>query len=133
MTEKKDPLSEYLVISRGQWDQDLSREEIQNAIDQFYAWHDRLVNEGRMKAGQRLARERKIVSKHALTDGPFTETKEVIGGYWFILAGSLEEAAALAAENPCLACGLTYEIRPIESERASAFKVTNETPGAETK
>ena len=133
MAEKKDPLSEYLVISRGQWDQDLSPEEIQNAIDQFYAWHDRLVNEGRMKAGQRLAREKKIVSKHALTDGPFTETKEVIGGYWFILAGSLEEAAALAAENPCLACGLTYEIRPIESERASAFKVTNETPGVATK
>jgi hypothetical protein len=133
MTEKKPPLSEYLVISRGQWDHDLSREEIQKAIDKFYIWHARLVNEGRMKAGQRLARERKIVSKHALTDGPFTETKEVIGGYWFILAGSLEEAAALAAENPCLACGLTYEIRPIESERASAFKVTNETPGVATK
>jgi len=31
-----------------------------------------------------------------------------------------------------IACGLTYEIRPIESERASAYKVTNETPGATT-
>jgi hypothetical protein len=61
-------------------------------------------------------------------DGPFAEAKEVIGGYWFFLAGSLDEAAALAAENPCLACGLAFEIRPIESERASAFKVTNETP-----
>ena len=86
-----------------------------------------------MRAGQRLAREKKIVSKHPVTDGPFAETKEVIGGYWFILAGSLEEAARLAAENPCLACGLSYEIRPIESERASAFKVTNETPGAAAK
>ncbi len=36
-------LSEYLVISRGQWDKDLSREEIQEAIDSFYVWHDRLV------------------------------------------------------------------------------------------
>jgi hypothetical protein len=133
MTEEKPKLSEYLVISRGQWDEDLSREQIQSAIDKFYAWHERLVNEGRMKAGQRLAREKKIVSKHPVTDGPFAETKEVIGGYWFILAGSLEEAARLAAENPCLACGLSYEIRPIESERASAFKVTNETPGAATK
>jgi hypothetical protein len=133
MTEEKPKLSEYLVISRGQWDEDLSREQIQSAIDKFYAWHERLVNEGRMKAGQRLAREKKIVSKHPVTDGPFAETKEVIGGYWFILAGSLEEAARLAAENPCLACGLSYEIRPIESERASAFKVTNETPGAAMK
>ena len=40
-------LSEYLVISRGQWDKDLSREEIQNAIDQFYVWLGRLVDEGR--------------------------------------------------------------------------------------
>jgi hypothetical protein len=129
---ERNPLLEYLVISRGQWDKDISREEIQNAIDKFYLWYDRLVNEGRMKAGQRLARERKIVSKHIVTDGPFAETKEVIGGYWFILASSLEEAAELAAENPCLACGLTYEIRPIESERASAFKVATETPGATT-
>jgi hypothetical protein len=131
MTEKN-PLSEYLVISRGRWDKDIWREEIQKAIDKFYVWYDRLVDEGRMKRGKRLAREMRIVSKHMVTDGPFAETKEVIGGYWFILAGSLEEAAGLAAENPCLACGLTYEIRPVESERASAFKVTNKTPGATT-
>ena len=42
---------------------------------------------------------------------------------------SLEEAAELAAGNPCLAYGLEYEIRPIDPERASAFAVTNETPG----
>ena len=122
--------SEYLVISRGQWDEDKSPVEIQKAIDDFYVWHDRLVAEGRMKAGQRLARQAKIVSRRGVTDGPFAEAKEVIGGYWFFLAGSLEEAADLAARNPCLACGLTYEVRPIESERASAFKVTNETPGS---
>jgi len=127
MNEKPSP-SEYLVISRGQWDPDASREEIQSAIDRFYAWHDQLVSEGRMKPGQRLARDGKTVSKHMVTDGPFCETKEVIGGYWFILAHSLEEAATLAAENPCLAYGLAYEIRPIESVRASAFAVTNETP-----
>lgn len=125
---KETSLSEYLVISRGQWDKDVSREEIQVAIDQFYAWHDQLVEEGKMKAGQRLAREGKTVSKRGVTDGPFAEAAEVIGGYWFILARSLEEAANIAAGNPCLACGLVFEIRPIESERASAFAVTNETP-----
>jgi hypothetical protein len=125
---EKTSLSEYLVISRGQWDQDASREEIQSAIDRFYAWHDQLVDEGRMKAGQRLANEGKTVSKDMVTDGPFGETKEVIGGYWIILANSLEEAVTLAAENPCMAYGLAYEIRPIESVRASAFAVTTETP-----
>ncbi len=128
MTDNKSP-SEYLVISRGQWDANLSKDDIQRAIDGFYAWHERLVSEGRMKAGQRLAREGRTVSKHTVMDGPFAEAKEVIGGYWFILANSLEEAAELAAENPCLACGLVYEIRPIETVRASAFAVTSETPG----
>jgi hypothetical protein len=128
MSEKASQ-SEYLVISRGQWDRDKSPEEIQTAIDVFYLWHDRLVEEGKMKSGQRLAMQAKIVSRSGVTDGPFAEAKEVIGGYWFFLAGSLAEAAELAAQNPCLACGLTYEVRPIEAERASAFKVTNETPG----
>jgi hypothetical protein len=125
---KETARSEYLVISRGQWDQDVSPEEIQGAIDRFYVWHDRLVAEGRMKAGQRLAREGKIVSKRSVTDGPYAESKEMIGGYWFILAESLEEAAEIAAANPCLACGLVSEIRPIESVRASAYAVTSETP-----
>lgn len=124
----KTELSEYLVISRGQWDEDASPEQIQTAIDDFYDWHDRLVGEGKMKSGQRLARPSMMVSRHGVTDGPFAETKEVIGGYWFFLAGSLADAAALAAQNPCLARGLTYEIRPIESQRCSAFDQTSETP-----
>jgi len=124
----KGPLREYLVISRGQWDEDKSPADIQKAIDAFYEWHDQLVSEGRMKSGQRLARATMRVSKHGVTDGPFAEVKEVIGGYWFFMATSLAEAAALAAQNPCLACGLTYEIRPIEAERCSAFDQTSETP-----
>ena len=123
-----DQLAEYLVISRGQWDEDKSPDEIQKAIDAFYVWHERLVGEGKMQVGQRLARPSKMVSKHGVTDGPFAETKEVIGGYWSIFARSLAEAAAIAAENPCLACGLTLEIRPIELERCSAFARTCETP-----
>lgn len=120
--------SEFLVISRGQWDEDASREQIQDAIDRFYAWHDRLVAEGKMKPGQRLSIEGRRVSRDGVTDGPFTEAKEVIGGYWHILAGSLDEAARIAAGNPCLAFGLVFEVRPIDPVRASAFAVTNETP-----
>lgn len=120
--------NEYLLLSRGQWDADRSEEEIQSAIDQFYVWHDRMVREGKFKPGRRLAMEGKWVSRTGIIDGPFAETKEVIGGYWFIVAGSLQEAAAIAADNPCLACGLSYEIRPIELERASAYRQSNETP-----
>ena len=124
----ENPSTDYLVLSRGHWDADLSPEQIQTAIDAFYLWRDRLVAEGRMKPGQRLAREARIVTKHGTTDGPFAETKEVIGGYWSIVAGSLDEAAEIAAQNPCLACGLVCEVRPIDPARASAFVASNETP-----
>lgn len=127
---KSGPLAEYLVISRGKWDEDKSPEEIQRAIDAFYVWHEQLVREGKAKGGQRLARESMMVSKHGVIDGPFAETKEVIGGYWHFLARSLDEAAALAAQNPCLICGLMYEIRPVEMERCSAFAESNETPSS---
>ncbi|MCD6050219.1 MAG: hypothetical protein K0Q55_1622, partial [Verrucomicrobia bacterium] len=125
---KADLSSEYLVISRGQWDKDLPPERIQTAIDDFYVWITKMIEDGKMKSGTRLANTGKTVAKKNITDGPYGETKEVIGGYWFIVANTLDEAAALAAQNPCMQCGLFYEIRPLELERASAYKVTNETP-----
>lgn len=121
-------LGEYLVLSRGQWDADKSPEEIQRAIDAFYDWHDELVAAGRMRSGQRLAREGRRVSRAGIVDGPYAEAKEIIGGYWFFRAASLDEAAALAAQNPCIACGLSFDVRPIETERASAYRPANETP-----
>jgi len=122
------PTNEYLVISRGQWDKDLPPERIQTAIDDFYVWITQMIADGKMKTGTRLANTGKTVSKQAITDGPYGETKEVIGGYWFIVANTLDEAAALAAQNPCMQCGLVYEIRSLELERAPAYQVTNETP-----
>ena len=121
-------MREYLVLSRGQWDATASQEAVQTAIDAFYTWYEQSLAAGLMKPGHRLAREGKVVSKHAVTDGPFAETKEVLGGYWFIVARSLEEAAALAAQNPCLAYGLTLEIRPVELARANVLVPANETP-----
>jgi len=120
--------SDYLLLSRGQWDPAKSKDEIQTAIDAFYVWYERLVAQGRFRRGYRLATGTKLVARTGITDGPFAEAKEIIGGYWFIVAGSLDEAARIAAENPCIACGLAMEVRPIELERASAYRQSNETP-----
>ena len=121
--------SEYLVLSRGQWDKNASKEEIEAAITKFYDWYSRNLETGRIKPGSRLSTEIAMVSKSGIaTDGPFGEVKEVIGGYWIIVARSLREAAEFAAQNPCMAYGLHFEIRPLEPERASAYKAANETP-----
>jgi len=121
-------LHDYLVLSRGQWDADKSKQEIQAAIDAFYAWYDRLLAEGRVKRGHRLAREGKVVSRQRIADGPFAEAKELIGGYWIVVAANLDEAAELMSHNPTMTCGLTFEVRPIELQRASAYVASNETP-----
>jgi hypothetical protein len=113
--------SEYLLICRGQWDKNASRDQVDKVIDLFYVWLDRLVAEGKMKPGQRLKYEGKTVSRrNVITDGPFGESKEVIGGYWFAIANNLDEAAQLAAGNPCLDYGLSMEIRPIDPDIATA-------------
>lgn len=118
---------EYLIISRGQWDEDKSPEQIQKAIDRFYDWLDDMIQQGKMRPGQRLADKGGIVTrKGVIFDGPFGESKEVIGGYWFVLADSLAEATKFAAENPCLEYGLYFEVRPIELKKANAFESMTE-------
>jgi hypothetical protein len=66
----------------------------------------------------------------AMSQAQRSESKELVGGYWFILAASLEEAARIAADNPCLACGLgpVNEVRPLQPARGSAYAASCETP-----
>ena len=128
---ERPPQREYLLLSRGQWDKTVASADIETAIAKFYTWYSSNVKSGRFKGGSRLSTEGAVVSKLGiLTDGPFGESKEVIGGYWIIVARNLRQAAEIAAENPCLQYGLCFEIRPLEAERASAFKIINETPNS---
>lgn len=123
------PMNDYLVLSRGQWDADARPQAVQGAIDAFYVWYEQGLAAGRLKPGSRLEPGIRVVAKSGLiTDGPFAETKEWVGGYWFIVAETLEQAAAIAAENPCLQFGLTMEIRPLDASRADVAVATNETP-----
>ena len=50
--------------------------------------------------------------KTALTDGPFAETREALGGYYLIEAKDLDEATAIAARIPTAQTG-TIEVRPV--------------------
>jgi hypothetical protein len=116
--DTKTTRSKYLVLSRGaSWNTILSPTELRKMSAEFTAWFERLSNEGKMERGFQLAQKGKIVgARNAITDGPFPESKEAIGGYWFIIADSLEEAADIAKGNPCLEYGATVEVRPLISE-----------------
>ena len=121
--------SGYLLLSRGQWDKASDKAEIEAAIDRFYAWYESNLEKGVFKPGSRLTTDAALVTRDGIrTDGPFAEGKEVIGGYWIIVAESLAAASSIAAESPVLEHGIRYEIRPLESERGSVYRQTNETP-----
>lgn len=118
----------FLVISRGQWNPDTPRDEVQASIDAFYGWLQAHVAAGRMRLGSRLEPEGATVTrKGVVMDGPFGETKELVGGYWLAVAPTLEQAAKLLADSPMIAQGLFYEVRPFASDRATAAAVATET------
>lgn len=124
-------MNTYLLLSRGQWDEASSKADIEADIDKFYAWYEANLEKGVFKPGSRLTMDAALVTRDGIrTDGPFAEGKEVIGGYWLIVAESLAAAAAIASENPVLQHGLQFEIRPLEAERGSAYRHTNETPSS---
>jgi hypothetical protein len=112
---------EYLLLFRGtnSWYKDLSPEELQQTMGQIKTWFEGLTAKGLVKGGQPLASEGRTVSGkggRTVSDGPFAESKETIGGYTIVLADSLDEAVKIAQGCPPLAYGNTVEVRPISEE-----------------
>ena len=119
MNETKS-MSDYMLLFRGKdWDEGLPQEELQRLLDEVMAWHDDLAARGRIKAGQPLARAGTVVSgakSRGVTDGPFVESKEGIGGYLILRAETQDEAVAIAKSSPTLFYGITVEVRPLLDE-----------------
>ncbi len=119
----------YMLLFRGtHWDKDLSPEEIQKMVGQWYAWFERLTRQGKCKAGHPLEREGKIVSSRTgrtVSDGPFAESKEAIGGYFLLQVDNIDEAVEIAKQCPGLAYGIDVEVRPV-AEQCAARARANE-------
>ena len=86
--------------------------------EEGFPWVDDLRAQGIWLIGDQLAPPRRARSvrvrgrKKMVTDGPFTETKEAIGGFDLLECGSLEEAVEIAASHPMAEAG-TIEVRPL--------------------
>jgi hypothetical protein len=109
----------YMLIFRGtDWYKGISPEQMQQVADQWMAWFNRLKNEGTALAGNPLEREGKIVSgkNRTVSDGPFAESKETIGGYFLLKVGTMDEAVTIARECPGLPYGIRVEVRPVAGE-----------------
>lgn len=113
---------EYLLLFRGSdnWYKDLSLEELQRVMGKVKAWFDGLAEKGLIKGGQPLGAEGSVITGKGnnliVSDGPFPESKETIGGYTIIFANSLEEATEIAKGCPPLVFGGSVEVRPVLEE-----------------
>jgi hypothetical protein len=83
-----------------------------------FAWVDDLRAQGKWLTGDQLAPPRRARSvrvrggKKLITDGPFAETKEAVGGFDLLECESFEEAVEIAATHPLAEVG-TIEVRPL--------------------
>ena len=108
-------MSEYVYLYRN-GRQDRTPEESQSIMQKWLAWMKDLTASGNLKdPGQPLEAEGKVVNGKGrpVTDGPFAEAKDLVGGYTLIEAGSLDQAAELAKGCPIFEVGGSVEVRPV--------------------
>ena len=94
----------------------LSAEERRESMRRWNAWVDDMVARGKVEAGHPLEAAGRVVSGArggTVHDGPFTEAKELVGGFFLLTVDSLDEATELARACPNLRYGMSIEVRPI--------------------
>ncbi|TDI14283.1 MAG: transcription initiation protein [Acidobacteria bacterium] len=97
----------------------ISPDEIQQIIGKYKAWRDRMEAAGHLSGGQKLkdGEGRVLRAENGqlrVLDGPYSETKEVIGGYCALHASGYDEAVRLLEDNPHLEFGGTIELREVD-------------------
>ena len=109
----------YLCIQRSQPVQQEksaapSPAQMEKMYAQFNAWRERF-QENIVNMGGKLG-SGKVVTSETVTDGPFIEAKEIVGGFMIVSASSLEEAVEIARQSPGVGMpGSSVEVREIKT------------------
>jgi hypothetical protein len=96
--------------------QNLSPEELQAEIQKWNDWIGGIAAQGKLVGSDALLPTGKVVngSKHLITDGPFVESKEIVGGYLIMHAADLNEAVEAAKGCPIFAEEGRVEVRQLQ-------------------
>ena len=116
-------MAQYMLLLHdpGSFPADMSPADMQAIIQRYVAWRRKIESDGRKVSGHKLVDRQGRVMRAGggattVTDGPYAEAREVIGGLFVVDARDYEEAVALARDCPHLDFG-TIEIREIEPTR----------------
>jgi len=97
----------------------VSPDQMQKIVEKYIAWGKKLREAGIIQASDKLTDEPGRVMKRKdgqvrVTDGPYSESKEVLGGYYIVEAASYDAAVDIARECPHLEYGGTIEVRQVD-------------------
>jgi len=108
----------FLLLFRHPSDQpEPSPEEMQQIFGKWMGWMKEMKAKGQYIDADRLADTGKVVRSprgSSVTDGPYAESKEAVGGFVVITAAGIAQATDIAKACPGLDYGTTVEVRPIE-------------------
>ena len=116
-------MAKFLFVYRGACPKvgQMTPEERQQFMQRWEKWIGQGVQKGWMvDPGDGLTQEGRVVAARVVTDGPFVESKEVVGGFSIIEAETIQAAALLAKGCPNVLVGGTVEVRPL-----AGYKVEN--------
>jgi hypothetical protein len=96
-------------------EQQMSPDEMQATMSKWMAWIDNLAKAGKYVSGEPLLPGGKLIkgSAKGVTDGPYTEGKEIVGGYFIINAADYDEAVALCEGYPDYDNGGSIQVRQV--------------------
>ena len=109
-------MTEFTYLFRGR-DTSASPEQMQKTMEKWVAWFKDLGANGHLKdPGHPLEHTGKVVKgkQKVVTDGPYAEAKDVVGGYIVVAAKDLDQAMELSKGCPILEVGGSVEVRPIQ-------------------
>ncbi|MFZ0452256.1 MAG: YciI family protein [Ignavibacteriaceae bacterium] len=111
-------MKEYLLVYRNDFNvlPSFSPEEMQTNTKKWMDWIGGIAAQNKLaNRGNRLSSGGKVVKpNNVITDGPYSEIKESIGGYSIIKVDSYEDAVKIAKGCPVLAMGGNVEVREID-------------------
>jgi hypothetical protein len=108
-------MEKYMFIFLGGDPSHLSPDAQQAHMQKWFEWVQKLTNEKRYVGGEALLPGGKTIAgqKKIVTDGPFAESKEVVAGYFVVLAKNLAEATEMAKECPDYVLNGIVEVREV--------------------
>lgn len=112
-------MPKYLFLHRSEprpgTGQPSSPEQMQAMFAKWNAWKEKF-KDNIVDWGDKLKSDGKMVSAFEISDGPFVEAKEIIGGFMIVTADSIEHAAKIAQEMPA-AAGARIEVREMSGAK----------------